>query len=121
MLVYTVGFRSSVDLLEHFTKHGAEVGASNVDEYETMADLFLGGPLPPTAQECIRLCDNDLIRFEQYTDLYGVLQSAKIIRTLYKPIPCSSLPAGQQARFRKRRRCHQHASNLLYFQSECAK
>jgi hypothetical protein len=44
-----------------------------------------------------------------------------VIRTLYKPIPCASLPVGARARMVLERRCHREGSNLLYFKLECAK
>lgn len=121
MLTYTLGFRDPIDLQHHFWKHGAEFGITTADEYEALADVFLGGPRPASVLECQRRKDADILRFDDQTSFFGAIRVTRVIRTLYKPIPCASLPVGARARMVRERRCHREASNLLYFRLECAK
>jgi pyocin large subunit-like protein len=116
----TKGFVSSVQLGRHFAQHGAGFGAGNIAEYERLADTFLGDTKPPYVQECFR-SRGDCVRFDPSTNEYGVVDSSGIIRTYFKPVPCSSLPASIRNAIRMAGRCHGQASNLLYFQSECAR
>lgn len=121
MLIYTLGFADDKDLQRHFIKHGMEFGVSTAAEYETLADRFMGGPKTASVHECSRKKDGDILRFDATTDFFGAMKVGNVIRTLYKPIPCISVPATQRAAFRRGRRCHPETSNLVYFQSECAK
>jgi hypothetical protein len=114
----TKGFLSPAQLGRHFAQHGAEVGAASIAEYEQLADAFLGDAKSPDVQECFRP-RGDCVRFNPSTDEYGVIDNGGIIRTYFKPIPCTSLPTSIRAAIRMAGRCHGQPSNLLYFQSEC--
>jgi pyocin large subunit-like protein len=119
MALQTKGFLNTRQLNRKFSKHGADFGASNAEEYERFADDFLGSSARSGVHECGRP-QGDKVRYDPQTDAYGVLDAAGVIRTYYKPVPCSSIlnplirAASQQAGM-----CHRHASNLLYFQWEC--
>lgn len=114
----TRGFLNTRQLNRHFSEHGADLGASNANDYEQSADGFLGSTLPSGVHECKRK-QGDTIRYDPQTQEYGVLDSKGIIRTYFKPVPCSSLRASVRAAVRQAGRCHGHANNFLYFQSEC--
>ncbi len=100
---YTKGY--DPDLLDdHFQRHGPLVGASDKEEYEVLADTFLGlKPCPDDVKECIRNSNQDIIRYKQSTNEFGVLSKGRVIRTFFKP--------------NKRR--HGYVSNLAYFFAEC--
>ena len=121
MLKYTKGFKSALDLADHFLKHGSDFGAATADDYETLADQFLGGPLGSGVHECTRVRDQDSLRLSLLDEMFGALTANGMIRTLFKPRLCASFPANQRAMMRYAKRCHPYATNLVYFQSECAK
>jgi pyocin large subunit-like protein len=72
MPLKTKGFESVSQLREHFTEHGDDLGASNAEAYERLADEFLGGEKPPEISECIRTCGH-IIRYDPNTDIFGIL------------------------------------------------
>lgn len=102
---YTHGFRRAYLRNEHFDKHGAEVGAIDEEDYERLADEFLGGPLLDTMNECIRRIDNYRIRWDRRSNLFGVLSGDSYILTFYLADPA----------------WHLMSSNRAYFDSECNK
>ena len=118
MALSTKGFLNSRQLNRHFSEHGADFGASNVADYEKMADEFLGGPLAADVKECKR-SRGDRVRYSPTTQAYGVIDSNDVIRTFFKPVPCISLPDSQRAAIKLAGRCHSQANNLMYFQEEC--
>jgi hypothetical protein len=119
MALQTKGFVNARQRNRKFSKHGAEFGASNAEDYERSADAFLGGVVPSGVHECARK-EGDRVRYNPQNDAYGVIDAAGIIRTYYKPVPCSSIrDALLRASVRQAGMCHGHATNLLYFQSEC--
>ena len=83
-----------------------------------LADNFLGVPGPPHIRECVRR-RGDRVRFDTQTQAFGVIDRNGVIRTFYKPIPCTSLPAPIRSVMRSSGRCHDKATDLIYFQSEC--
>ena len=91
MALTTNGFESLAQLTYHFQEHGSDFGASNANDYERMADAFLGGSKTATAHECVRSCGMKL-RYDPADESFGVIDRANIIRTYFKPVPCSSLP-----------------------------
>jgi pyocin large subunit-like protein len=99
----TKGFASDDDLEEHFLDHGADFGAATKEEYEEMADAFLGEPLSSTARQCTRQGSGDILRYDLATEEFGILTRNGIIRTYFVPDP----------------RQHRHANNLAYFKWEC--
>lgn len=114
----TKGFVNVKQLHRHFTEHGGDFGASNAKEYQDYADRFLGGPLTTDLHECTRR-KGDKLRYNPKTQDYGVLDSRGMIRTCYRPVPCSTVPASVRAVMKLSGRCHKYANNFLYFQSEC--
>lgn len=120
MPLKTKGFESVSQLREHFTEHGDDLGASNAEAYERLADEFLGGEKPSDVSECTRTCGH-IIRYDPNTDIFGILDRDGIIRTCFKPIPCSTVPFAQRASTKQAGRCHKYPNNLVYFRMECTK
>jgi pyocin large subunit-like protein len=120
MALITNGFESVAQLNRHFGEHGHDFGASNPTEYEEMADIFLGGDKPEATHECARPGGAKL-RYDPNSEAFGALDGAGIIRTYFKPVPCSSLPGAVRESRRQAGRCHRYANNLVYFKAECQK
>jgi len=120
MPLNTKGFESIAELRHHFQKHGEDFGASNANEYERMADEFLGLEKPETVHECVRGSGSRL-RYDPMTDAFGVIDQTRVIQTFFKPVPCSSLPGSVREAQRITGRCHRYANNLVYFKAECKK
>lgn len=116
----TRGFLNQKQLLRHFEQHGTDFGASNAQEYEQMADAFLGAPLSSTVHECRRR-DGDRIRYNPMSQEYGVLGHDEMIRTYYKPVPCIDVPFDIRSDVARAGKCHGYANNFQYFQQECKK
>jgi hypothetical protein len=114
----TQGFLNDRQLDRHFVMHGADFELSSASAYQSLADEFLGGPRPATVHECTRK-KGDIVRFDAHTGAFGVLDRRRVIRTFFKPVPCSSLPLSIRIAAQQSGRCHSYANNLLYFQSEC--
>jgi pyocin large subunit-like protein len=72
-------------LSDLFQRHSSDFGAISIDDYETMADAFLGGPRDPTVLECIRT-DGIIVRYNTVTNDFGAIGSDNIIRTFFKPL-----------------------------------
>lgn len=120
MSLVTNGFESLQQLKRHFAEHGGDFGASDADDYQRLADTFLGGDKPDTVHECVRPSGARL-RYDPTSEAFGVLDAGRIIRTYYKPIPCSRVPMHEREATRQAGRCHTAANNLAYFNSECRK
>jgi hypothetical protein len=120
MALITNGFESLMQLKRHFSEHGADFGASNPNEYEKWADVFLGGSKPEHVHECVRQ-GGAKVRYDPNTEAFGVLDADRVCRTYYKPVPCSSLPGTIRASMKQSGRCHSFANNLVYFKVECKK
>ncbi len=118
MAMFTNGFVGAIQLSQHFANHGPALGVHSVQEYEKRADRFLGGPKPSHVQEYKR-SKGDVLRYDTITQEFGVVDRFGTIRTYFKPVPCSSLPASIRAAEKKAGRCHGHATNQDYFSSEC--
>ena len=120
MALITKEFESIRQRNRHFQEHGDDFGASNASEYEQMADAFLVGSRTTTVHECIR--PNGMkVRYDSADEALGVLDVGDIIRTYFKPVPCSSLPGALPAAAKQAGRCHPCANNLVYFKAECKK
>jgi pyocin large subunit-like protein len=120
MALITKGFVSIAELNRHFQKHGGDFGASNANEYERMADAFLGGSKTATAHECVR-SGRVKVRYDPSDEAFGLIDSADIICTYFKPVPCSTLPGALREAARLAGRCHPCANNLVYFKAMCKK
>ena len=120
MPLITKGFESIRQLKRHFIEHGDDFRASNPNDYEQMADIFLGGDKQEGVYECARP-SGDRLRYDPISEAYGVLDTEYVIRTYYKPIPCSRVPLHERDATRQSGRCHACANNLIYFKSECKK
>jgi pyocin large subunit-like protein len=114
----TRGFVSVMQLQRHYQDHGADFGCADASEYERLADEFLSGPRQSHVHECTR-SGGDLARFCTVTEAYGVVGSNGVIRTFYKPIPCISVPRATRAAMQSAGRCHDKATNFLYFKARC--
>jgi pyocin large subunit-like protein len=72
--------------LQHFNDHGSKVGAANANQYEAMADKFIGfTPLPKYNLQSKRPRENDIIRYNPMTNEFGIMDSSGYIRTYFKP------------------------------------
>jgi len=72
------------------------------DEYQRLADEFLGGPRAAETWECRRR-NGDIVRYNAVSDEFGVLNGAGVIRTYLKLDPTD----------------HPTVSNLQYFFAQC--
>lgn len=115
---YTCGFFDARERRRHFANHGPQLGIANETEYEQLADTFLGAPKAAEVIECTR-SQGDVVRFDTTTEMFGVLDCKRMIRTFYKPVPCCTVPLPQKTVLRMSGRCHGKANNLLYFRAEC--
>lgn len=114
-LAHTNGFKRQGDLDRHFSLHGVEFAATSPDEYEAMADSFIGGPKAEGVMECSRK-SGQLVRFNPRSQEYGVLSPEGNILTYFKPRPCATIPHWQP-----KVNCHGERDNTAYFQRECAR
>jgi hypothetical protein len=97
----TNGFRTAVKRAEHFQKHQHECGGATSEfDYERRADAFLGGPLTPSVQQCVRP-GGDVVRYDVSNGAFGCLSPDRYIRT-YKIFT-------------------DVMSGLAYFQRQCAR
>jgi len=120
MALTTKGFESVQQLNRHFQEHGNDFGASNPNEYEQLADAFLGKGTTATVHECTRRCGMKL-RYDPVDESFGIIGSDDVIKTFFKPVPCSSLPGALRETRKQAGRCHPCANNLVYFKAECKK
>jgi pyocin large subunit-like protein len=120
MPLLTNGFESIEQRKLHFRKHGDDFRASNPDDYEQMADIFLAGDKREGVYECARAC-GAIIRYDPSSEAFGVLDANAFIRTYFKPIPCSEIPYHERESARQSGRCHTSLNNIAYFRSECSK
>lgn len=109
----TRGFQNRTKREEHFLDHGHDFACKNSSRYEALADAFLAGKRNTTTLEC-RRPQGDILRFDEASNAYGILDSGMIIRSYYKPVPYSTLPAGSA-----RAGTHNRPTNLDYFLEEC--
>lgn len=100
---YTTGFRSQQLETTHFLKHKAKLGYSNLQDYLSHADSFLGGAKDTDTEECFRISDGALVRYNSISQELGVLLN-NVILTYFKADPA----------------VHRRGSNQIYFQEECA-
>lgn len=80
--VITHQFRSDEHLADHFEKHGAEVGASTIDEYLTMANAVINNPNSLTKIETDD-GDNDTVYYLESTREFVIVSEDGYIRTYY--------------------------------------
>jgi len=114
----TLGFKG-FELLQHHSDHEAEFGTVSLLDYARMADDLWGEPKPAHVRECLRVGGNGMVRFDPTTDVYGVIDANRYIRTFFKPVPCVTLPPAVAAHWRKLGKCHQWPDNLTYFIERC--
>lgn len=120
MAPQTMGFANVRSLNRHFQSHGSDFGTTRSDDYERLADSFMGNPLPSGVQE-YRRNGGDILRYDPTTESFGVKDANDFIRTFYKPVPCSSLPASIRSAFRMAGKCHPHPDNQSYVIAEASK
>jgi hypothetical protein len=94
-------FADAAKRLDHYTRHGADFGATSAAQYEGMADTFLNGPRGTGVLEKVR-ANGDIVRYDPATQAFGVVKPDGTIRTYYKPDPA----------------VHGYANNLDYFNAQ---
>lgn len=111
---FTNGFATPTRLLEHYDKHvvtqGEFPGVISKEQYETLADTFLGGTLDAnTTLEGFRANKDgsppDVIRYNTVTQEYGAMTHAGIIKSYYIADPAE----------------HNFPTNLAYFTWDCGR
>jgi|SRR5579871_179623 len=112
----TKGFRPN-ELLQHFADHGSEFGISVIGDYARLADDLWKEPRPPTVVQCTRM-SGETVRFDTVSQAYGVVDNDNYIKTLFIPVPCSSLSQQERAKLRVGG-CHKYADNMTYFRMGC--
>jgi hypothetical protein len=120
MALVSNGFESLEQLNRHFSEHGDDFRVGTAAEYEQMADVFLTGDKPESVHECARACGTKL-RYDPASEAFGILDAGGVIRTYFKPVPCSSLSGAIREAKKLAGRCHPCANNLIYFRTECTK
>lgn len=118
MTIVAKGFASIQQRNRHFQLHGHDFGASHAEEYERFAIAFWDHSVSRGVYEHTR-SGGDKLRYDSNTDAFGVLDVTGVIRTYFKPVPCSSLPGHMRAAEKRAGRCHGHANNLIYYKTEC--
>ena len=98
---FTRGFKARWLLNEHFDARGLDFGATDEAHYEALADAFLGSTLGATVIECHRAqFDQALVRYDYFSQAFGVLDADGHILTYYKPDPAE----------------HGRSTNRVYFE-----
>jgi hypothetical protein len=113
----TNGFASARKRQLHFLVHGGEFGATTEIEYEEIADRFLGGPGTAMWHYPSPRPQGDLVRYDQVTNIFGVLASDGTIHTYFKPIFCSQAAPQRRAMGK----CHNQNTHLEYVMLQCNK
>ncbi len=72
---FTNGFVDQASLMDHFSQHGWDFNAADEQEYQALADRFLGGSKAPGTDECTRFRNGDIIRYNHLTEEFGVLRA----------------------------------------------
>jgi len=72
--------------MDHFGRHGHELGFATPQEYEAAAISLFSAELSPTLPECTRP-SSDIARFDLIYEHFGVLSRDLFVKTLYKPRP----------------------------------
>lgn len=100
--------------MEHFVKHGADLGAHTVDEYEAMADRFMAKPVTSSVHECIRPGGTMICRYDSSTEEYGTMYIGGYLITYFRPIAAPHIPGNKRPK-----NMHGWSTNLAYFQDKC--
>jgi hypothetical protein len=103
LVPFTSGFRTRLDLEDHFDAHGAEFSAEDEEAYLALADEFLGGAKKQTTLEGVRRRDQATIRYDYVSQEFGILSRDGYIVTYFKPDPAY----------------HGKSTNREYFMWEC--
>jgi hypothetical protein len=84
---HTRGFRSVLHRSDHFSAHGQRLGVLTEEEYEILADNFLGPLISSTTRQHKRSWNGDLVRYDEVADVFAVLDRDGFIKTCYRPDP----------------------------------
>lgn len=79
-----IGFRSRVELDDHFQKHGAEFGGIGKGEYLRRAQELRDRPLGPGVRET-RRDDGVITRFDERSGAFIAFNGNLVIRTFFRP------------------------------------
>jgi filamentous hemagglutinin len=82
-LALTLGFVSIDERRRHFLLHGTEFAAATEEDYEELADTFLGSKWESPVREK-RTANGDLVRYNPVTDEFGRMTASGTIRTFFK-------------------------------------
>jgi pyocin large subunit-like protein len=81
----TRGFKTAQQRTQHFADHGRDFFAADEAQYEAMADRFIGGPLPHRILQAKRPYRSVLVRYNPFTNEFGMLAPDGYIKTYFKP------------------------------------
>jgi len=80
---YTRGFEDYEDFRRHFRKHKSKLSIKTEIEYARLADKLCGGPRDANTDEAIRVHDNAKLRYNNATNVFGVLRPDNVIGTCF--------------------------------------
>jgi pyocin large subunit-like protein len=76
-----VPFRNVHELRRHFIRHGEDFDAQSAEEYGSMAEAFMTGPIRIGVKHCVRKSDEAIIRFDPQNFEFGVMSKTGVIWT----------------------------------------
>lgn len=82
-MALTLGFVSADERRRHFLLHCTAFGAATEEEYEELADIFLGSTWESPIREK-RTSNGDMVRYNPNTDEFGRMTATGTIRTYFK-------------------------------------
>ena len=82
---YTAGFIDFDDFVYHFYGHSAEIGINDWIEFAGWVDRFCGGPKDSDTDECQRNSDGAILRYNNVSNVFGVLHADNLIGTCFRP------------------------------------
>jgi hypothetical protein len=80
---YTSGFQSYEKFSDHLQKHGLQLGITTELEFARWTDAFCGGPRGPTVDEHVRSDDGSTVRFDNATNVCGILHPSGFIGSCF--------------------------------------
>lgn len=84
-MAYTNGY-DPLRMHDHYQRHAARLKIYNIADYVDRADHFCGGPRKVTTIQ-LKRSRGDIVRYDLWTKEFGILSTAGIVRTYYRPDP----------------------------------
>jgi pyocin large subunit-like protein len=81
----SAGFRSRAQFLDHFDRHGRDLGAKSAEEYLMLAQALRDAPKGGAVLEVVRPSDGVVTRFDRRTGAFLAFSPDRTIRTFFKP------------------------------------